>query len=144
MVPSGMANMAKPSVSTAGVRPSVSIMSFLVAAKGSGSSAMACQVMPVVCMVASPFGLGWESGLESLEDAVGDLGEVGDVDVGEVVEDGSAHGRDVAGRTELEQLSALGWGRRPGGVRRSVQHGSGVGCFLRRPLSCIPKRDRAA
>src|SRR3954451_460596 len=86
MVPFGMANMAKPSVSTAGVRPSVSIMSFLVAAKGSGSSAMACQVMPVVCMVASPFGLGWESGLESLDDAVGDLGEVGDVDVGGVVE----------------------------------------------------------
>ena len=46
IVPLGMMNMTMPSSSTSGAKPNVSVISALVAANGSGSRTMACQVMP--------------------------------------------------------------------------------------------------
>src|SRR5215208_1719110 len=41
-----MVNRTMPSASTSGAKPNVSLISALVAANGSGSRTMACQVMP--------------------------------------------------------------------------------------------------
>src|SRR5215218_3778196 len=46
IVPLGMTNRTMPSASISGAKPNVSVISALVAANGSGSRTMACQVMP--------------------------------------------------------------------------------------------------
>src|SRR3712207_4043730 len=53
IVPFGMMNRTMPSASTSGAKPNVSVISALVAANGSGSRTMACQVMPSTFTVIS-------------------------------------------------------------------------------------------
>src|SRR3954449_2153038 len=118
MVPSGMANIAKPGASTAGVSPRGPPASSRIDWKASASRTLACQVMPLTCMVVL-----LRSGIVALDRVSGEFGEQvvereGLVEVGGVLtRRGPLVERAVPGDLEVV---AVGVGEVDGPVRAVV------------------------